>query len=78
MQMLMPGPCKRFFQDLVPQVEKAVIRVRQIRSSQPSSDDKKIFEYLVDENHAWITKDQLRVSLNRKMLSELKGNSLSS
>jgi hypothetical protein len=75
--MLMPGPCERFFQDLVPQVEKAVIRVRKIRSSQRSSDDKKIFEYLVDENHAWITEDQLSVSLSRKMLSELNGNSLS-
>jgi hypothetical protein len=54
-------PCKRFGQD-------------EVRSSQVGGDGKKIFEYLANEALAWITEDQLRVSLSPKMLSELQGN----
>jgi hypothetical protein len=79
MQMSMPEPpCERFGEELVSQVESVVIRVFQIRSGQLSGDDRKSFEYLVDENLTWITEDQSRISLSPKMLSELKGNYLSS
>jgi len=50
------------------------MRVRQIRSSQLSSDSPNIFEYLVDKNLTWITEDRLRVSLSPKMLSTLKAS----
>jgi hypothetical protein len=62
---------------LGPLVERAVIRVHQIRSSQPSKDYRKMYEYLVDEIPTWITEHQLRVSLSPKLLSELEGNYLS-
>jgi hypothetical protein len=65
-------PCERSSQDLVPQVERDVVRVHHIRSSRRSK-CKKIFEYLVDELSTWITEDQLRISLSPTLLAGLKG-----
>jgi hypothetical protein len=39
---------------------------------------RKLFEYLVDafdlDNRAWITEDQLRISLGPMLVAQLKGN----
>jgi hypothetical protein len=65
-------PCERSSQDLVPPVERDVVRVHHIRSSRRSK-CKNIFEYLVDELSTWITERQLRSSLKPAFLAELKG-----
>ncbi|PVH67637.1 hypothetical protein DL98DRAFT_639498 [Cadophora sp. DSE1049] len=74
-QISMPRlPCERSSQDLVPQVEKDVVRVHHIRSSRRSK-CKKIFEYLVDEISTWIPEDRLRISLSPTLLAGLKASS---
>jgi hypothetical protein len=69
-------PCERYNQNLVPQGERAVIRVHQVRSSQVSKDSRKVFEYLVDEDPTWLTEDQLRISLSSRLLFEFEGKYL--
>jgi hypothetical protein len=66
-------PCERFFQDLVPQVERDVTRVHRIRYNR-SSKGTKFFQYLVNELSTWITEDQLRISLSPMLAAKLKGN----
>jgi hypothetical protein len=70
MSMLSPS-CERSSQDLAPQLETDV-RVHHMRCSRRSK-GRKTFEYLVDELSAWITEDQLRISLSSTLLSELRG-----
>ena len=65
-------PCERSSQDLVPPVERDVMRVHRMRYDRRSK-GKKIFEYLVDKSR-WITEDQLRISLSPILVAELKGN----
>jgi hypothetical protein len=73
-QISMPRlPCEGFFQNLVPQVGRDVMRVHRMRCSRRSKGNK-IFEYLVDELSTWITEDQLRISLSPMLFAELKGN----
>jgi hypothetical protein len=72
MLMLRP-PCERSSQDLVPLVERDVMRVYRMRYNRCSK-GKKIFEYLVDRSRTWITEDQLRISLSPMLVAELKGN----
>jgi hypothetical protein len=67
-----PPPCERSSQDLVPQVERDVMRVHHMRCSRRSK-SRKIFEYLVDELSTWVTEDQLRISLSPMLLAELRG-----
>ena len=72
MSMLRP-PCERSSQDLVPPVERDVMRVHRMRYNKYSK-SKKIFEYLIDKSRTWITKDQLRISLSSILVAEPKGN----
>ena len=51
------------------------MRIRRIRCKK-CSESKKFFEYLVDGSRTWITEDQLRISLNPKLLAELRGDKL--
>jgi hypothetical protein len=67
-------PCEQPSQDLVPQVERDVVRVHRIRCSKRSK-GKKIFEYLVDKSR-WITENQLRISPSPTLLAGLNGKSL--
>jgi hypothetical protein len=53
--MLQP-PGERSSRDLVPQVERDVVRVHYMRCSRRSR-RRKVFEYLVDELSTWITED---------------------
>jgi hypothetical protein len=69
--MLRP-PCERSSRDLVPPVERDVVRVRRMRYDRCSK-GKKIFEYLVDKS-GWITEDQLKISLSSTLATKLKGN----
>ncbi|CZR65235.1 uncharacterized protein PAC_15135 [Phialocephala subalpina] len=73
MSMLRP-PCKQSSQDLVPPVERDVMRVHRMRYNRCSK-GKKTFEYLVDESRTWITEDQLRISLSPMLVAELKASS---
>jgi hypothetical protein len=74
--MSMPWPpCEQSSQDLVPQVERDVMRVHHMRCSRRSK-GRKIFEYLVDALSTWVTEDQLRISLSSTLISELRGKSL--
>jgi hypothetical protein len=67
-------PCGRYSQDLALQVD--IFRVCEMRSSLRKG--KKVFEYLVNmfglDNRAWITEDQLRISLSPMLVAKLKGN----
>jgi hypothetical protein len=69
---MLPPPYERSSQDLVPPVERDVMRVHRMRYNR-CSQGKKIFEYLVDKSR-WITEDQLRISLSPMLVAELKGN----
>ena len=69
---MLPPPCECSSEDLALQVERDVVRVHRIRSSQLRK-GRKVFEYLIDELSTWITEDQLRISLSPALLAELKG-----
>lgn len=68
--MLRPA-CGRSSQDLVPPLERDVMRVYRMRYNR-SSKGKKFFEYLVDKSRTWITEDQLRISFKPMLVAELK------
>jgi hypothetical protein len=75
-QISMPWPtCELSSQNLALQTDMD-IRVHGMRSSLHKG--RKLFEYLVDafdlNNRAWITEDQLRISLSPMLVAELKGN----
>ena len=75
-QISMPWPtCELSSQNLALQTDMD-IRVHGMRSSLHKG--RKLFEYLVDafdlNNRAWITEDQLRISLSPIWVAKLKGN----
>jgi hypothetical protein len=72
--MSMPRlPWKGSSQDLVPEVERNVVRVHRMRCSKRSK-GKNMFEYLVDELSTWVTGDQLGILLSPMLVAKLKGN----
>lgn len=76
-QISMPWPtCELSSQNLALQTNMDIFRVHGMRSSLHKG--RKLFEYLVDafdlDNRAWITEDQLRISLSPMLVAKLKGN----
>ncbi|KAJ8058595.1 hypothetical protein OCU04_012772 [Sclerotinia nivalis] len=53
-------PCERFFQNSVPQVGRDVMQVHRMRCGRRSK-GKNIFEYLVDELSAWLSRAESKI-----------------
>jgi hypothetical protein len=66
-------PCEPYSQD--PALQVVIFRVCGMRSSLRKG--RKVFEYLVDmfglDSRTWTAEDQLRISLNPRLVAELKG-----
>jgi hypothetical protein len=75
--MSMPWPtCELSSQNLALQTDMDIFRVHGMRSSLHRG--RRLFDYLFDafdlDNRAWITEDQLRISLSPMLVAKLKGN----
>lgn len=67
-------PCERPSQDMILPVEMDITRVHRMRIDKRSK-GKKTFEYLVNEPRTWISDDQLTISLNPMLVTDLEGSS---